>query len=202
MKHCDCRKLFGAGKSLLEKSRLVHYGGDSFVGNSDENDFEKYWGDNFDRDFGRYMAWVWFSVGAENLVKAALVCNGLLKSKPQTLGYPIYSRDTDAACWIHEVLQCQQSSSGGYGTLGHIWRVKLDKLSECRGVAASKSKELKAAYKYLTEAIRNRDAHSYIKNKRRRDFPAVGGLFVPAFNTLVETMKVRGHFEACKSADA
>ena len=78
--------------------------------------------------------------------------------------------------------------------LGDIWRVKLDKLSECRGIAESESKGLKAAYKYLTQVIRNRDAHSYIENQRRRDFPSVEGILIPAFNTLVQTMKDRGHF--------
>ena len=78
--------------------------------------------------------------------------------------------------------------------LGDIWKDKLDELSACRGIAAIESKRLKAAYKYLTQAIRNRDAHSYIENQRRKDFPAVEGLFVPAFNTLVQAMKGNGHF--------
>ena len=71
--------------------------------------------------------------------------------------------------------------------LGDIWRSKLDKLSACRGIAETESRGLKAAYKYLTQAIRNRDAHSYIENQRRRDFPAVEGLFVPAFNLRLTT---------------
>lgn len=50
------------------------------------------------------------------------------------------------------------------------------------------------AHKYLVQAIRNRDAPSYIENKRRRDFPAVGAIFVPAFNALVQAMMEKGHF--------
>ena len=194
MNHYECRNLFGAGRSLLESSGLVRYCGDSFVCNNDEDDFEEWWRENFDPDFGRYMVWVWFSVGAENLVKAALVCNGLVRGEPQELGYPVYSDETEKASWIDQVLQSQKSPKGGYGMLGDIWRVKLDKLSECRGIAESESKGLKAAYKYLTQVIRNRDAHSYIENQRRRDFPAVEGILIPAFNTLVQTMKDRGHF--------
>ena len=82
-----------------------------------------------------------------------------------------------------------------YGSLGCIWKCKLDKLSIESGIAEAEGKELKAAYKYLTQAIRNRDAHSYIEHKRRKDFPAVEGVFVPAFNTLVRAMKDKGHFE-------
>ena len=55
--------------------------------------------------------------------------------------------------------------------LGDIWQVKLDELSHERGLAEAEGKELKAAYKYLTQVIRNRDAHSYIENQRRQDFP-------------------------------
>ena len=194
MKHYECKNLFGAGRSLLESSRLVRYTGDVFVPNDDEDGLEKYWQESFDPDFGRYMAWVWFSVGAENLVKAALVCNGLLAGEEQTLGYSIYSRDTSTASWIDEVLRSRTSPKGGYGMLGDIWRDKLDELAACRGIGAIENNTLKAAYKYLTQAIRNRDAHSYIENQRRKDFPAVEGLFVPAFNTLVQAMKGRGHF--------
>ena len=196
MNHYECQKLFGAGRSLLESSRLVRYWGDSFVSNDNEDDFEEYWAGRFDPDFGRYMAWVWFSVGAENLVKAALVCNGLLEGEPQEVGYPVFSGETEKASWIDHVLRYPKSPKGGYGMLGDIWKDKLDELSACRGIAETESKELKAAYKYLTQAIRNRDAHSYIENKRRRDFPAVEGIFVPAFNTLVQTMKGRGHFKS------
>ena len=79
--------------------------------------------------------------------------------------------------------------------LGDIWQVKLDELSQKSGTSETVSKDLKAAYKYLTQAIRNRDAHSYIENERRKDFPAVEGIFLAAFNTLVQTMKDKGHFK-------
>ena len=34
------------------------------------------------------------------------------------------------------------------------------------------------------------------ENERRKDFPAVEEIFVPAFNTLVQAMKDKGHFKA------
>ena len=196
MTHYECGSLFRAGRSLLEGSGLLRYCGDSFTCNSDQEGLERWWSDSFDTEFGRYMAWVWFSVGAENLVKAALVCNGLLQEEEENPDYPIYWRDTDRENWVAEVLQCQENAGGGYGSLGRIWDAKLDKLSRKRGIPEPQGRELKAAYKYLAQAIRNRDAHSYKRNRRRRDFPAVEGVFIPAFNMLIRTMRDRGHFTA------
>ena len=79
MSHSDCQILFEAGKALVEKSGLVHYHGQHFVGSDDKARFDRYWKEQFHSEFGRYMAWVLFSVGAENLAKAACVCNGVVK---------------------------------------------------------------------------------------------------------------------------
>ena len=196
MSHYECGKLFEASKSLLEGSGLVRYNNGTFLSNDDEEDLEARWRENIDPDFGRYMAWVWFSVGAENLVKAALVCNCLLKAKKQNDNYPVYWHNTDKESWVDEVLDARRNAGGGYGELGDIWRCKLGELSDKREHSEAERNELKAAYKYLTQVIRNRDAHSYVANQRRRDFWAVEPVFVPAFNKLVRTMKDKGHFEA------
>ena len=157
------------------------------------------------------MAWVWFSVGAENLVKAALVCSGLLKRTHVKLGYPFYSPNRDKVTWIEEVLcqtkqgahnpdEAQQykwvTSDHKDATLGRIWSSEIEKLT---GIAKDEKRELKATYKYLTQVIRNRDAHSYLENQRRKDFPAVKGIFVPSFNVLVKTMEYNEHFNAITS---
>ena len=115
MSHNECRNLFGSSKSLLTKSGLVRYRGLSFVPKKHEKAFEQYWEKTFDHTFGRYMAWVWFSVGAKNLVKAALVCNKLINGKPKKLGYPVYSHETDRATWIGKVLQ-SQPTKGSHGS--------------------------------------------------------------------------------------
>ncbi len=196
MNHYECGNLFRASKKLLEGSGLVRYSNDTFVCNSNEEGLEKWWRENFDQEFGRYKAWVWFSVGAENLVKAALVCNGLLEQKQENSRYPFYWRDTDKGEWVDKVLRSRRGPGGGYPTLGPIWEVKLDELCQELGIAEAECKELKAACKYLTQAIRNRDAHSYRENERRKDFPAVEDIFVPAFNKLVQAMKDKGHFKA------
>ena len=114
----------------------------------------------------------------------------------QNDSYPAYWRDTNKGNWVEEVLGSRRNAGGGYGELGDIWRYKLDELSGKRGDAEAERKELKAAYKYLTQAIRNRDAHSYVADQRRKDLFAVEPIFVPAFNTLVQAMKDKGHFKA------
>ena len=202
MDHDECGNLFGASKSLLEGSGLVQWTGESFVCNDDEDGLERCWKDSFAPEFGRYMAWVWFSVGAENLAKAALACHDEVEKETKCLGYPVYSEETDLASWVDAVLHPRIGAYGSgearkfeYGTLGCIWNVKLDRLSRKRKITKNKGDELKAAYKYLAQAIRNRDAHSYVENQRRRDFPAVGGVFVPAFNTLVQALRDEGHFQ-------
>ena len=77
MNHSHCKEPFDASKALLCKSGLARWDGETFVpvytGN-DASKFEKYCKEQFHPRFGRYMAWVLFSVGAENLVKAAYVC--------------------------------------------------------------------------------------------------------------------------------
>ena len=88
------------------------------------------------------------------------------------------------------------NAGGGYGEIGEIWRNKLDVLSDKLGDAEAERKKLKAAYKYLTQVVRNRDAHSYVANQRRKDLLAVEPVFVPAFNKLVQAMRDRIHFKA------
>ena len=79
MSHSDCQILFEAGKALVEKSGLVRYHAQHFVASDDKARFDRYWKEQFHSEFGRYMAWVLFSVGAENLAKAACLCNGVVK---------------------------------------------------------------------------------------------------------------------------
>ena len=87
-----CKPLFEAGKALLVKSGLVGWDDQAFEfapkypDQSDEA-FEAYWKKEFHCEFGRYMAWVLFGVGWENLLKAACVCNDVGPKCPnETLG--------------------------------------------------------------------------------------------------------------------
>ena len=72
MSHTSCQVLFEAGQALVAKSGLAKYSGAYFVACDDEAGFDEYWKREFHPEFGRYMAWVLFSVGAENLAKAAV----------------------------------------------------------------------------------------------------------------------------------
>ena len=88
MHHSDCKPLFEAGKALLVKSGLVCWDEQAFIfapkyQSNDDTAFENWWKKAFHCEFGRYIAWVLFSVGSENLVKAACLCNGVLPKTPK-----------------------------------------------------------------------------------------------------------------------
>ena len=85
MSHAECRVLFEAGIALVERSGLASYCGAHFVACDDKARFDECWREEFHPEFGRYMVWVLFSVGAENLAKAACVCNGLTVHPKATL---------------------------------------------------------------------------------------------------------------------
>ena len=89
MTHEKCQKLFEAAQALIEISGLAHYCGSRFVSCDDMDNFENYCQEKFHSTFGRYMAWVLFSVGAENLAKAACVCNKIVdvEDRPDLADY-------------------------------------------------------------------------------------------------------------------
>ena len=172
MNHLECGKLFLAAKTLMEKSCLVLYQGSSFHACTDESAFEEYVSEKLDPQFGRYMAWLLFSVGAENLAKAACVCTGIVRESP----------------------------TGHYGTMGiYLRRLKgrlegrLIRLSRETGLTGDDKQKLTDGYLELIK-IRNRDVHSYVYGVRRLHFAFAEAHFVPAFNVLLGTMQRNGHF--------
>ena len=86
MGHVHCQMIFEAGQALIEKSGLANYHGAHFVACGNQAEFNEHWEKVFHPTLGRYMAWVLFSVGAENLAKAVCVCNGVQVSSRATLG--------------------------------------------------------------------------------------------------------------------
>jgi hypothetical protein len=214
--HTECGKLFDAGRAAIGQSGLATWKDGAFHPCGCESDFEKYWEQHFHPEFGRYMAWVMFSVGAENIAKAAFVCNGLLKSKLRDAGYSPHPSD-DLGLWLKSIvnapldqLSIYEADIPGravvyeYRTLGtHLGlREKkkgkpstFDRLVDKHPAIAGTSKEdvLWASYRYLTDVIRNRDTHTYVKEVRKSNFPLVNILFVPSFNVLVSTMQARSH---------
>ena len=208
MDHSKCRPLFEASKALLRKSGLSCWSeqtvafAPTYQGKND-CEFEKFCKSKFHPKFGRYIAWLLFSVGAENLAKAACVCNEVVRGKEITLNYPRYTDSIPVTEWVKMVIDgdCSDGSliratKHYYQTLDKYWQGYLPRLCKKQEICSKKTRHLKASYKYLTEVIRNRDAHTYIADERRRDFPAVEPIFVPAFNILVETMRKNHHFNS------
>ena len=164
MSHANCQILFEAGQALIEKSSLAKYYDKHFVACSNQETFNEYWEEEFHPKFGRYMAWVLFSVGAEGLAKAACVCNRII---------------------------CKASSKL---TLEDYTKAKGPLYELCRntGIVGEDKDALQKGYKRLKN-VRNRDAHSYRENVRSADFPKVEELFVPAFNVVLKAMRCSGH---------
>ena len=172
-----------------------------YVGNEDY-EFEEHWKREFHSKFGRYMAWVLFSVGAENLAKAACVCNKVVRGRTTSLKYPRYTELTPVDEWVDSVINENRphededrATKHDYQPLEKYWKTHLPELRRRRKVCHEESRRLIAGYKYLAQAIRNRDAHTYIADQRRKDFPAVEPVFIPAFNILVGAMERNHHFD-------
>ncbi len=184
MNHSECTKLLNAGRAMLEHSGLVEWNGEAFVATHPGNDdscFEKYARCTFDPDYGRYICWVLFSVGAENLAKAACVCNQVVSKRVSSLGYPKYEDGMPVMDWVENVLNESMSASDlpaekyDYRTLDQYWKstnsrtAYLECLCDKHGhVGPDDRKLLIASYKYLTQAIRNRDAHTYVPEQRQK----------------------------------
>lgn len=170
LSHSDCDSLLEVSKVLLIKSGLINWSCQDLEfapshPNGDDSEFEEHWKKEFHPKFGRYMAWVLFSVGAENLVKAACVCNRIVEGP----WYGTLERYTRRNGLLHDLCE----------------KVIIRNCDETK---------LTEGYKSLKE-VRNRDVHGYVANERRGDFPAIEPIFVPAFNILVMAMNKNRHFE-------
>lgn len=207
MIHSRCDTLLEASKALLEKSGLARWDVQTFTfvpmyPGDDDFEFEERWKSEYQTKFGRYMAWVLFSVGAENLAKAACVCNRVVRGRTTPLRYPRYTGIIPVTEWIDSVINedwsngdADRATKHNYQPLEKYWKSYLPRLCRRREVSQGENRRLIAGYKYLAQAIRNRDAHTYIAKQRRKDFPAVEPVLVPAFNILVGTMEKNHHFD-------
>ena len=172
MAHSTCGSLFEASKALLQCSGLIHWSGAVYVAThpaEDDSEFEKYSRTKFDPAYGRYMCWLLFSVGAENLAKAACVCNEIVKINVSTLKFPRYKDPMSPMDWVNNVLNDTkdendtQAETHNYGTLERYWDAKkykryhFGKLCEKHPVSSEDRDLLIASYKYLTKTIRNRE---------------------------------------------
>lgn len=138
------------------------------------------------------MAWALFSVGTESLAMSAYVCNKVVRGKTTSLIYPRNTQLIPVDERVDSVLNENRSYANeeratkhSYEPLEKYWKSHLPELCRGQKVCHEESRRLIAGYKYLVHAIRNRNAHTYIADQRRRDFPAVEPVFVPGFNILV-----------------
>ena len=150
MSHSECETLFEASKALLKTRDLplerpdFHFR--AYVPGQRRFRFEKYWKEEFHSIFGRYMVWVLFSVGAENLAKAACVCNGLVQGKTIPLKYPRYTGSISINEWVDRVIDGNWSDGDpiratqhNYKTLGNYWRSYLPRLASSEDMLQGKA---------------------------------------------------------------
>ena len=171
--HHECDKILSAGRTLIEKSHLASYQNGAFVACTNCQVFECRVKADFHQRFGRYMAWVWFAVGAENLAKAACLCNGCPEYSPE--GH--YGALEKFIRWDKQAKKY----------VGHLVKLATHLPKEDRPALLN-------GYLKLRD-IRNRDLHTFKEDVRKGNFPLVESHFVPAFNVLLGTMQVH-HPEA------
>lgn len=131
--------------------------------------------------FGRVMLWILFSTGAEYLLKASLIFSGLLELRTQQKqGIPLKGTP-----WTSEWLQGVPAADvASFETMGRV-RPQLAQLLAGRlDVSQDDKMRVQDTYDLLRDAIRNRDAHAYVKGVRAAHFHVLE-TFCSAFNTLL-----------------
>jgi hypothetical protein len=184
------RQQIKAGVSLIQWSKLARWNGqkERFVA-LPEDEFES-WAKEVHKDYGRLICWIAFSVGSEYFVKGVcLVLQKDLKvsTKQVFRAPPRKNLPEDMASeklqeWIDGVLNDDikfKENAQIFGTLGN----EVDK---CLKDIRPQSALVRASFKFLASAVRNRDAHRYTRNVRAFHFHAVERVLVPSFNVLLE----------------
>lgn len=180
----DAVRQMAAGIVLIKMSSLLVF---------DENtgQFSPAEMDSFERaasqvhpKFGRVMKWIWFSAGAEYLLKGALISTGDFvpsTGKPK-LDFPGQKNAIDA--WIDRAFTtAERSEKKDYKTMSDM-QEGLKKICKRNSGEERTGKQLRAAFLILGEALRNRDAHAYVPDVRIGHFHLLH-LFAPACNTLL-----------------
>jgi hypothetical protein len=180
----DGRRQLAAAFAFLEESGLLQWNARNFkFESSHEQIFEKKAKALHPR-FGRVMLWVLFSAGAEYLAKGAVILTGhftpLSKDKISLKNTPWTGE------WFQEVIgnTAAKLSAPYYLTLGNG---QLDgALMQLCG-AHPDADRVRAAFKVIADAIRNRDAHAYIKGVRA-DHHYLTSEFAKAFTALLSCL--------------
>ena len=172
-----------AGGALIIHSKLAFWNAQSLrLLASEEHEFETSH-KALDRQFGRLICWIQFSVGAEYLAKGACILHGCNVIVPaNAIRLPLPGDDIDN--WVRLVNKNDPSITepgAGFGTLSNLPLGKILKPGQERDLVL-------ASFKALASAIRKRGAHRYAHHVRSSHFHLVESLFVPAFNILLASL--------------
>ena len=197
-----------AGMAALDRSRLVTF---NFTlarfEAPTEHAFEEWAEVNVDLDFGRLLSWIVFSAGAEFLAKGVCLANNIEIRDP-CWDVPVYPAAGDIRSWSRQV-RGNANAAGtdqvtNFGTIGSLTRgvsrgvsPPLVELCKKRNPSRDQSDLVIAGYRFLADAIRNRDAHAYNPNVRAKHFYLVEELFVECFNLLLSWLP-GGSVQACQ----
>lgn len=184
-------KQFRAGICLIENSGLLQFDRTSFTFQAlPEKSFEDK-AKKLDKNFGRVMYWVWFSTGAEYLLKGFMIVQDpafLMRTEKA-----VALREADdprSPQWIDDVLSNQGATKlqDVFSTMKVAYQLDTRLLTTgiMNGLPPSldEARRTKAAYLLLKDAIRNRDSHAYVEDVRKSHYHMIHH-FAPAFDTLL-----------------
>lgn len=184
-----------AAASLLEKSGLVKWNPQvALFVPVDLQAFKSTWRDNLDPVFGRLMAWILFSAGAEFLAKGVCLVNGVeIREELDVPLSPTVPIPTWAPGFRKNWRSAGTTKATKFGTMGNLTsydkKTKVDAALKrlCSVVGATIDQEdlLLAAYDFLCRACRNRDAHAYVPKTRDSQFSLAAEIFPECFNMLM-----------------
>lgn len=207
----DGKIMLAAGVALINKSRLLGWEGCAFTP-VEKALFDETW-KKVDCIFGRAALWNMFSIGAENLIKAVLLCNGVdsFRSKRKVLPYPEAAMSpSELSTWAGDVASgidpLKYKEVLQYRDLGKIIgknkrdskpndpEAPLRKFFKRRSesITSDDANLVFAAFDLLRDTIRNREAHAYVPNVRDAHFYLASEVFLPAFNKLLCWVPING----------
>ena len=188
-----------AGLSLIDWSHLAFWNGDHFEA-STRYAFEDHHR-KVHEQFGRLICWLQFSVGAEYLAKGFCLVHEIpivdpSKPKKKILKAPI---ESNLDSWITAALEkkAEMDDSEIIGAFNRLLNPDSPRSGLLMKACTSSSMDspdidrVLVAYIFLIQTIRNRDAHFYAKNIREEQFYLVPELFVPCFNAICASERMR-----------
>ncbi|MFM0047372.1 hypothetical protein [Paraburkholderia sediminicola] len=181
----DGKRQLAAGIALLGESGLLKWNQTDLNFEAlDEGSFEKK-AEGLHPRFGRVMLWGVFSTGSEYLLKGALILSG--EFSPTPVSKASLEDIPWTASWFQKVIsnKFETADALDYATLGGG---KLDEKIKQLCDSHADGAMVRAAFKVLANAIRNRDAHAYVKGVRADHF-YLSARFAEAYTALLGWLK-------------